>query len=384
VRALGLRVAVVDGNPAAPGLALADEPLVASTYDVDAVIRAARGLRARCGLDGVLSIAADVPVTVAAVAEALELPGIGLAAARASADKLVMKDRLSALGIPLPWYAPLAGPDELAAHVRERGLVVIKPVDSRGARGVQRVGAALDPTRAFAAARAASPSGRVMVEEYLAGPQLSTESIVQDGRAVTLGCSDRNYARLDEFAPYMIEDGGLQPSAHLADLLPAVDALAARAAEALGMRRGTLKGDLVLHPERGLCVIEVALRLSGGWFATDQIPHSTGIDLVQQAARLALGETLDLDVLKPQHFDPVCVRFFFPPPGRLAAIHGFENLAREPWCLRAVLYAKPGDDLRPPTDHTRRAGLVLATGTSRAEAQARAEDAVRRVRFVLA
>jgi biotin carboxylase len=200
---------------------------------------------------------------------------------------------------------------------------------------------------------------------------------------VTLGCSDRNYARLFELAPFMIEDGGLQPSVHLAEVLPKVDALAERAAAALGMETGTLKGDLVLHPERGLCVIEVALRLSGGWFATDQIPWSTGVDLVQVAARLALGERPSLDELRPKRFDAVAVRFFFPAPGRLRAVHGFEAVAAEPWCLRAVLHVRPGDTLAPPTDHTRRAGLVLATGASGTEAVARAEEAVARVRFEL-
>ena len=381
VKALDLWVAVADGNPAAPGMALADERVVVSTYDAPAMVAAARRLRARGGLDGVLSIAADVPVTVATVAQALDLPGIPLAAARASADKLAMKDLLAAAGVPVPWYAPLAGPAELARLARERGLVVVKPVDSRGARGVVRVTPEVDATFAFERARSASPTGRVMVEEFLEGPQLSSESVIQGGRAVTLGCSDRNYARLFELAPFMIEDGGLQPSVHLADVLPGVDALAARCAAALGMETGTLKGDLVLHPARGLCVIEVALRLSGGWFATDQIPWSTGVDLVQVAARLALGERIPEAELRPRRFAPVAVRYFFPPPGQLRAVHGFESVAAEPWCLRAVLLARPGDVLSAPTDHTGRAGLVLATGETGAEAVAHAEEAVRRVRF---
>ena len=263
-----------------------------------------------------------------------------------------MKDLLAAAGVPVPWYAPLA------RQAGERGLVVVKPVDSRGARGVVRVTPEVDATFAFERARSASPTGRVMVEEFLEGPQLSSESVIQGGRAVTLGCSDRNYARLFELAPFMIEDGGLQPSVHLADVLPGVDALAARGVQD-----------------------EVALRLSGGWFATDQIPWSTGVDLVQVAARLALGERIPEAELRPRRFAPVAVRYFFPPPGQLRAVHGFESVAAEPWCLRAVLLARPGDVLSAPTDHTGRAGLVLATGETGAEAVAHAEEAVRRVRF---
>ncbi|MCZ6596463.1 MAG: phosphoribosylglycinamide synthetase, partial [Planctomycetota bacterium] len=221
----------------------------------------------------------------------------------------------------------------------------------------------------------------VMAEEFLPGPQLSTESAILEGRAHTLGCSDRNYELLDELAPYVIENGGVQPTRHLDDVLEPVNELMTRAARSLGIENGTLKGGLVLHPERGLCIIEVAPRLSGGWFCTDQIPISTGVDLVQIAARIALGETIELDEVRPRAWNPVAVRYFFPPPGVLRAVEGFDDVAGLPWVHRAVLFAAPGDVLEPVTNHTRRAGLVITTGETRDEAVRRAEEAVRSVRF---
>ena len=89
---MGLHVVVSDGSAAAPGLAEADDSLIASTYDVAATIAAATEYsRTVRRLDGVMCIAADVPVTVASVAAALGLPGIPLEAARLAADKLAMK-----------------------------------------------------------------------------------------------------------------------------------------------------------------------------------------------------------------------------------------------------------------------------------------------------
>ena len=77
---LGLRVVAVDRNADAPGLAAADEGEVVDFTDVEAVTEAARRHR----VDGVLTVSADraVPV-VAAVAEALGLPGIGAETAHA-------------------------------------------------------------------------------------------------------------------------------------------------------------------------------------------------------------------------------------------------------------------------------------------------------------
>jgi formate-dependent phosphoribosylglycinamide formyltransferase (GAR transformylase) len=76
-RELGLRVVAVDRNPEALGLGEADLFEVVDFMDVAAVTEAGR----RHLVDGVLTVSADraVPV-VAAVAEALGLPGIGTSA----------------------------------------------------------------------------------------------------------------------------------------------------------------------------------------------------------------------------------------------------------------------------------------------------------------
>ena len=64
----------------------------------------------------------------------------------------------------------------------------------------------VDPGWAYEVAAAESPTGRVMVEAFIAGPQVSTESVVVQGRTHTVGFSDRNYELLDRFAPYVIAE----------------------------------------------------------------------------------------------------------------------------------------------------------------------------------
>ncbi|MEW6074651.1 MAG: ATP-grasp domain-containing protein [Planctomycetota bacterium] len=382
VKRLGVRVVVSDRDPDAPGFAVADDRILESTYDAAATAAAAASYAARRGLHGVLSIAADVPKTVAAVAARLGLPGPSAETAELATDKLAMKERFAAAGVPVPWFAPLESAAHLALlRAERRAPLVVKPVDSRGARGVLVVGAETEAAFAFECARAHSPSGRVMVEEFLPGPQISTESAILAGRVHTCGFSDRNYEELARFAPYVIEDGGCQPSVHLETARAAADEVLQRAAAAIGLARGTLKGDLVLVPGRGPVVIEVAPRLSGGWLATDQIPLSTDVDLVQVAARLALGEEVRAEEATPRAWRPVAVRYFFPPPGRLVAVRGADAAARAPGVRRLALFARPGDVLGRVTDHTKRAGMVLTTGATREEAVARARSAVRAVEF---
>ncbi len=377
-RELGLHVVVSDGSPDAPGLRAADERLLASTYDVAATVAAARRYHREVRpLDGVTCIASDVPVTVAAVAAELGLPGVPLEAARLSADKLAMKRRLAEHGVAVPWFTETPTAADLRRQVAAQGYpLVVKPCDSRGARGVLllRDGRA-DPEWAHVTALRESPSGRVMVERFLAGPQVSTESLVLDGVAHTVGLIDRNYELLERFAPHVIEDGGELPSRLPADTQAAIHELIQRAVEAFALRTGVVKGDVVVCDGTPY-VIEIALRLSGGYQCTHEIPLATGVDFVGQALALALGETRDPEELRPRWSKGVAQRWMFPAPGRVRRIAGAASVAARPEVALCELRVGVGDTVAPPTSHTTRAGVVIATGATAAQAVGNARRAV--------
>jgi biotin carboxylase len=384
-RAMGLHVVVSDVNPSAPGFAVADEAVVANTYDVDATIAAAATYHTnRRPIDGVMCMAADVPLTVAGVAAALGLPGIPMDSARLAADKLAMKQAFRRAGIPIPWFQAIASLEALTRVVADRGLpLVLKPVDGRGARGVLRLTERTDLAWAFGHASAQSRSGAVMIEEYLAGPQISTEGLLIDGVGTTCGFIDRNYEHLDTFAPYIVENGGEQPSVLPAPAQRQIASVAMAAGRALGIMTGSVKGDMV-WTDRGPFVIEIAARLSGGWMSTDQIPLGTDVDLIGCAIRMALGETVPADDIRPRWHRGVAIRYVFPPPGRVTSIEGADAFANVPWVHRLGLCVEPGDVVRPTTDHTTRAGFVITTGATREEAVERAMSVVEAIRIVTA
>lgn len=378
-RAMGLHVLVSDGDPAAPGLAAADERLLASTYDVAATVATARRYHQHTRpIDGVISIASDVPLTVAAIAHELGLPGASPATARLSADKLAMKQRLAEHRVPIPEFAATKTAADLKAYAARNGYpLVVKPVDSRGARGVLLLTSAdtCDLTWAHATAQGESPTGRVMVERYLSGPQLSSESLMVDGACHTIGMADRNYNDWRRFAPYIIEDGGELPTSLDARARTAVCEVVARAARALDLHSGVLKGDIVMH--RGQPhVIEVAVRLSGGYLCTHEIPLSTGVDFVAQAIRLALGERPRAEDLQPTRHTGVAQRWLFPAPGRVRRVAGVEAVAARPEVALCEVRVGVGDEVPPVFSHRSRAGVVIATGGTRAQAIAHAERAV--------
>lgn len=381
-REMGLHVVVSDGSADAPGLAIADDALIESTYDVDGTVRAARHYHETVRpIDGVICIASDVPLTVAAVAADLGLVGVAPESARLSMDKLAMKDRFAADGIRIPWYAAVGSPAELATAVGEHGLpLVIKPVDSRGARGVLRLGDDTDLDWAYAHAASNSPTGRVMIERYLEGRQLSTESIVVGGVAYTPGFADRNYEYLDRFAPFMIENGGDLPTQLDAEMRTAVCETVQGTVDSLKMDSGVIKGDIVVH-DGAPHVIEMALRLSGGYLCSHEIPLSTGVDFLGQAIRVVLGEKPDSSELEATLHRGVSQRWLFPDPGRVTAISGVAEVAARPEIAFCEIRVQEGSLISEVQDHPGRAGVVITVADSREEATRSAESAVASIRI---
>lgn len=374
---LGYYVVVSDRDPDAPGFAFADSCLIADVYGPDETAAAAERYHRKIRrIDGVICVAADAPQTVAAVLKRLGLPGLGEDSARLASDKLAMKQCFARAGVPVPWFSAVETPQALARIAIEQGSnLVIKPVDSRGSRGVQRIAQVEDLDRAFRLAVSHSPTGRVMVERYLEGPQVSTESLVIDGQCVTPGFSDRNYEYLERYAPFFIENGGDLPSRLPAETQQKVKDVVARAARALGITNGTVKGDIVVHDGEPY-VIELAARLSGGFFCTREIPLNTGVDFVGLAIRVALGEPVAPEELEPRTATPVIQRYAFPKPGRVVSISGADEARKVKGVTELIVTARPGDIIPPAGDKRPSAAMVLTTGASHDEALAAANDAL--------
>lgn len=374
---LGYRVLATDRNPEAVGADVADEFLPLCAYTPDETVRGLLEWKKNGGNPaGILCVALDAPHTAAAVGKALGLPTVGEETARLTTDKLAMKERLRERGIPIPWFCPVKDEEEVRHAVNERGYpLVIKPVDSRGARGVLRLTAGVDLAWAYATAKAESPTGRVMLEEYLDGPQISTEGLMIYGKPHIPGVADRNYEFLERFAPHIIENGGDMPSCLPGEAQEAVKALTGQAALALGLEHGPVKGDMVWHEGRAY-VIELAARHSGGYFVTHEIPWNTGVDLLGASMRMAMGETPTAEELTPKYQRGVCQRYFFPNPGEVKAITG-EQAAADMSEVRFVeVYVRPGDMVHPARNHPGRAGVLMTVADTREEAQKAARRAM--------
>ncbi|WP_031480981.1 ATP-grasp domain-containing protein [Maridesulfovibrio frigidus] len=378
---MGIYVVATDLNPDAPGFEHADESIIGCVYTPEKTVAALKIWAAKGAKpDGVMCAAVDAPHTVAAVAKEFGLRAVSTETAALATDKLAMKDRFKEVGVPIPWYKEIFSAEELEQILSERKeSLVIKPVDSRGARGVLRLTYGSDKMPAsewaFEQAQNESPTKRVMVESYLDGPQISTEGFVVCGKAYTPGFSDRNYEFLDKFAPHIIENGGELPSFLPDDIQAAVKDLSGKAAIALGVDHGVAKGDMVVHNGKPY-VIEMAARLSGGYFCSHEIPWNTGVDFVGVAIKLAMGETPAPEEMIPEYQKGVAQRYLFPEHGKVVAIDGVEEAKKIEGLRMVEIRCEIGETIPPTTSHPARAGVVIAVADTRENALIAAQKAV--------
>ena len=159
--------------------------------------------------------------------------------------------------------------------------------------------------------------------------------------------------------------------------------MVARAAAALGVTNGTVKGDIVVHQGEAY-VIELAARLSGGFFCTREIPLNTGVDFVENAIKVALSEPVDPADLGPKHLTPVIQRYAFPSAGRVVSVSGAEEARQITGIVDVIVTAKQGDVILPAGDKRPSAAMVLATGSTRETALKAANDALLCLKIVTA
>ncbi len=278
----------------------------------------------------------------------------------------------------VPAFARVTSLDELQAFIDRVGFpVVIKPVDNSGARGVQRLTRGMDVAAAFEYARGFAYSGEVIAEKFISGLQISTEGLFHDGVFYCTGFADRNYTRLDDSVPFMVEDGGDIPTVLNDADKKKVEAEFEKAARALGIDWGPAKGDMIFGDDGKPYVVEIAARLSGGNFCYDKVPWSTGVDIVDILVDMAVGNTDRLRrALRPPAIWRPRSAISFPPPARIKQIDGIAAAEAAPHIRKVDVWAGPGQTIAAAENHPSRVGYVIACAPTREEAVAAAEAAV--------
>jgi biotin carboxylase len=376
VKELGARVIAVDRNPDAPGLEVADAGEVVDFTDVAAVVAVGR----RQAVDGVMTYAADraVPV-VAAVAEALGLPGVGTETAHLMTNKIAMRRQLADAGVPQPRFAAARTIHEARAAAGAVGFPsVLKPADSAGQRGLFLCESVDDVERHLHASLAQSTEQEAILESFHTGLEVNGLLVVRDGEPVVVTLSDRRRAPGRGFGVALAH---VYPSTLFGDALEEVRRTGVHTVKALGLRDGIAYPQVLWSDDGVARLIEVAARIPAGQM--DAVArYGVGVDLIEIALLQAFGRPVPDELVTPTTQQPMAISFLTAEPGplptgKLVRVGGLERVRAFPGVVEAELYFREGETINPVQVDGDRRGYVIALGATNLEAVERAEAAAR-------
>lgn len=372
-RRMGLRTIVTDYNRRAPGFAMADIALEVSTRNIDFSVLTARRIAEQIPVHGVLTVGTDASRTVSAVAAALELPGIRYDVAERATNKVKMRQCFKEHGVPSPDFEYVWSREDARRAVSRIGLpAVIKPADNMGARGVRLLSRKKEIDDAFTAARRASVSGMLIIEEFMQGEELSIDALIWDGRIEITGIGDR----IINGSPYFIELGHTMPSIMPQKVQKQAVEVMKQGIHALGIDTGAAKGDIKITPD-GPKIGELAARLSGGFMSGYTYPLATGVNLMSAALRISMGE--DPGDLTPRFNRVAAERAIIPPTGKITSIKGLDQARALPGVENIFTMYQVGDTFNNPTCNMGKFGNLIAVADTREELFSVCEKALSRI-----
>ena len=331
-------------------------------------------------------VAADTSMLplAAEVAARMGLPHHPVAAVAAAADKAVQRSLWAAARIAQPAFRVVpagATPHAVQQAAAEVGCpCVVKAVSLSASQGVLR---ADDPPAAVAAARrirlvlaAAGRTGPepLVVEEYVAGPELSIDGLLTAGALTVTAVFDKPWT-LD--GPTFEETLLITPSRLPAPVFAEAIDTAGRAARALGLTHGPIHAELRVDERAGgtrPVMLELAARSIGG--LCSRALRFGGASLEELVLAHALGRPAPWSPGEHGGRPSGVLMLPVPRPGVLLAVEGRAEAAATPGVTGLTITIPVGQQVRPLPEGDRYLGLIVAEG----DTHDRVEEAIRAAR----
>lgn len=339
---LGIYVITCDYIPDNIAHKYSDEYHNVSIVDKEAVLELARKLQ----IDGIMSFAVDPGVVTAAyVQEQMGLPGNPYESVCILQNKDRFRNFLTQHGFNVP---KAKGFSSIAEALGEAYWypwpVIIKPTDSAGSKGVTRVDRLEDLEPALKVAFEHSLSGRVIVEEFIEkqGCSSDTDCFSIDGELKFVSFSAQ---RFDEKAPNPYTPSAYSwPSTFTKEQEDYLTSEIQRLLTLLGMRTSIYNIETRVGANGKPYIMEVSPR-GGGNRLAEMIRFATGVDLITNAVRAAVGEEVVGVEQKPYDGHWAEVVLHTEKDGQFVSLDIDEDF-RQAHVKQVDLWVEKGDEVR--------------------------------------
>jgi len=335
--------------------------------------------------DGVITFWEDDVLLCSRIRDHLGLVGIPYEVARIARDKHLFREFCSNNGLPTPGHTMIAADVPLEQSIaRLRFPLVVKPVYGSSSAYVVRVNnlqelqETVDYIRSTINTEVESAlvaGTAIMAEEYIDGNEVDIDILLQNGKLKFWSMSDNDATR----EPFFVETGQCIPSRLAASQQAELVEQAEEILERLGVEDGCVHFEAKFS-SRGPMPIEVNLRMGG-----DEVYYfvktAWGVDLIENAARIMLGEYVQ-PIAKPETPKKyVSGKYFLPPhSGVLAAL----DIPVSVESGELQFFKKVGDAVLAPPLGYEYMGWAYAVADTLGEAEERIDRIVSSVKMEVA
>lgn len=292
---LGYYVISVDYLPNNPAHKYADEYYNVSTVDNEAILELAKKLK----IDGILAYASDVSISTAAyVGEKLGLPTNPYETTLILSKKHRFKKFLKDNGFFTPEFESFVDFDSAFRYANELNYkFIVKPIDASGCKGITIVDNMSNFEYAFKEAMDYSIEKRIVIERFIQrkGNQYTGDGLIVDGKLIYMGMSVEHF---DTKSGNMVPIGESFPSDMEDDMFDEVCIQCQKIFDLLDFNFGTVNLECFKTEDDKIMILEIGPR-SGGNLMPDAILLNSGIDMIEYAIKMAVGDYVEPHV-KPK------------------------------------------------------------------------------------
>lgn len=355
----GWYVIVVSPAGNYPGFAIADTCRFYDISDKDAILQLATEEK----ISAIATDQTDISIpTVLFVSQRLGLPRIDCLNIDNFRIKSSMRDACRNIGIShIPYCVTNSLKDTLWFYKSlPDGKAIVKPIDSQGSRGVQRVSSSEEIEEGYYEALQYSHSNQIIIERFIEGHEIEVDTVIRDGKIRCALIGDvYNFALKNTFSAYIREYPTVLSKSAQVKILE----LNSKVIDAFGLRTGWTHGEYIYTPDKEVYLIEIGARGGGGFIGSDIVRTMLGVSTDEMAFRTAIGDYSFYDEVYLH--DAFCAyRCFYLPEGEIVSISISDAFLHQPFVLTHNLdRLHIGQITHKNTDKTSRFVIVIKADT---------------------
>lgn len=345
---MGIYTIVADDRESGAAKDIADEKVLISTTDIEALTQFVRSNR----IDGVFCSPSEFNIRNAI--QLCDITGLPFYTNREQwnlcNNKRSFKQHCQNNGLPYITDHFHEGEDKSIVCSECQFPVIVKPVDGSGSQGVSVCNSTAELNSAIDKALQYSRIGKILIEKYLdnGGRLFSFRYLLNDGECYPYLLMDTYIADPTD-KKYLVSAFSLAPSEHAKEFMEKADSKIQATIKDMGLKNGTVFAQTIPYQGDFYCH-DMGYRLSGG--ITYHLSETlTGINDMKMMLRYALGGPVctpeEIARINPLPQGKVAGQLMIPlMDGTIASVDGIHQLDSDPAVLAYIQYYHEGDIIK--------------------------------------